>query len=114
MSSIGTSDPVDFVHTFEVVGRCPVGELQSALDALAAEELHALNEGQVLDRTLMLVALVNRANAELTRTVRHVECTQAVEHDGLSSPRSWLIGHARLAPAGGARVVRGGRGLGHF
>jgi lysozyme family protein len=38
-----------------------VGELQSALDALAAEDLHGLSDGQVLDRTALLVAVANRA-----------------------------------------------------
>jgi hypothetical protein len=91
-----------------------VGELQSALDALAAEDLHGLTNGQVLDRTAELVRVVNRANAELTRTVRHAECTQATEHDGLRSPRAWLIGHTRLSPAEASRIVRSGRALAHF
>jgi hypothetical protein len=91
-----------------------VGELQSTLDALAAEDLHALGEGAVLDRTALLVAARNRLDAELIRTARHAECTQAVEHDGLKSPRSWLIGHARLAPAEASRIVRSGRALEHF
>ena len=91
-----------------------MGELHSALDALAAEDLHGLTNGQVLDRTAELVRVVNRANAELTRTVRHAECTQAAEHDGLKSPRSWLIGHTRLSPAEASRIVRSGRALAHF
>jgi hypothetical protein len=32
-------DRLFFVQVFEAIGRCPVGELQSALDALAAEDL---------------------------------------------------------------------------
>src|ERR1700710_1268847 len=91
-----------------------MGELQSALDALAVDDLHGFSDGQVLDRTAMLVAVVNQANAELTRTVRHGECTQAAEHDGLKSMRSWLIGHVRLAPAEASRIVRSGRALEHF
>src|SRR4051794_11861343 len=106
--------PVFFVHTFETVGRCRVGELQSSLDALAAEDLQPLSAGQVLDRTAFLVTLVNRASAELSRTVRHAENRQAAEHDGLKSMRSWLVGHARLAPAEASRVVRAGRVLEHF
>ena len=91
-----------------------MSEVRSALDALAADDLHGLSEGQVLDRTAMLVQLVNRASAELTRTVRHGELTQAAESDGLKTMRSWLIGHARLAPAEASRVVRSGRALEHF
>src|ERR1700709_2630477 len=91
-----------------------MGELQSALDALAAEDLHGLSQGQTLDRTALLVAVVNRASAELTRTVRHAECTQAAEHDGLKTMRSWLIGHGRLSAADASRIVRSGRVLEHF
>jgi uncharacterized small protein (DUF1192 family) len=91
-----------------------VGELQSALDALAGDDLHLLSGGEVLHRTALLVQVVNRASAELTRTVRHGELTQAAEHDGLRTMRSWLIGHARLAPAEASRVVRSGTALEHF
>ncbi|GAA4755526.1 HNH endonuclease signature motif containing protein [Modestobacter marinus] len=91
-----------------------MSELISALDALGADDLHALTDGQVLDRTAMLVQVVNRASAELTRTVRCADATQAAEHDGLKSMRSWLIGHARLAPAEASRILRSGRALEHF
>ena len=37
-----------------------------------------------------------------------------MEHDGLKSPRSWLIGHARLSPAEASRIVRAGRALEQF
>ena len=89
-------------------------ELRSALDALAAEELHGLPDGAVLDRVALLVAVQNRIAAELTRTVRYAETTQAAERDGLKSMRSWLIGHARLSPADAGRIVRSGRALEHF
>ena len=86
----------------------------SAPDALAAEELHGLGAGAVLDRTALLVRLGNRVAAELTRTVRHAKVIQAPEHDGLVAMRSWLVGHARLAPAEASRVVRSGRALAQF
>ncbi|MCZ2818643.1 HNH endonuclease signature motif containing protein [Modestobacter sp. VKM Ac-2984] len=91
-----------------------MSELQSALDALAAEDLHGLTDGAVLDRTTLLVQVGNRVAAELTRTVRHAETTQAAEYDGLKSMRSWLIGHPRLSQAEASRVVRSGRVLEHF
>ena len=91
-----------------------MAEFQSALDALAADHLHGLADGQVLDRVAALVAARNRLDAELTRTVRHAETTQAVERDGLKSMRSWLIGHVRLSPNDAMRVVRSGRALAHF
>ncbi|MCZ2812564.1 DUF222 domain-containing protein [Modestobacter sp. VKM Ac-2979] len=91
-----------------------MSELMSAMDALAADDLHSFTDGQVLDRTAMLVQLVNRASAELTRTVRRADSTQAAEHDGLKSMRSWLTGHTRLAPAEASRILRSGRALEHF
>jgi hypothetical protein len=91
-----------------------VSELHSALDALASDDLHSLTDGQVLDRTAFLVQLVNRASAELTRTVRRADVMQAAERDGLKSMRSWLIGHARLSQAEASRIVRSGRVLERF
>ncbi|WP_246215202.1 HNH endonuclease signature motif containing protein [Modestobacter muralis] len=70
-----------------------------------------MSDGQVLDRTAELVTLRNRLDAELTRTVRHGELTQAPEHDGIRTMRSWLVGHARLAPTEASRIVRSGRAL---
>ena len=91
-----------------------MGEVNSALDALAADDLFEFSDGQVLDRTAELVALQNRVAAELSRTVRHAALTQAPERDGLKSMRSWLIGHVRMAPAEASRVVRAERVLEHF
>nr|WP_208382938.1 HNH endonuclease signature motif containing protein [Modestobacter marinus] len=86
----------------------------SALDALATDDLHLLSDAAVLERTALLVQLGNRVAAELTRTVRQADIVQAAERDGLKSMRSWLIGHARLAPAEASRILRSGRGLEYF
>src|SRR5215213_1511234 len=83
-----------------------VSELESALDALAADDLHALGSGALLDRTAELVRARNRLDAELARTVRVADLTQAPEHDGLKTMRSWLRGHARLSEAAAGAVVR--------
>jgi hypothetical protein len=88
-----------------------VGELQLVLDTLAAEDLHALVAPQLLDRTAELVAARNRIDAELARTVRIADLTQAAEHDGLASMRSWLRGHVRLSAREAARLVSNGRVL---
>jgi hypothetical protein len=88
-----------------------VGELQSALDALAAEDLYGMVAPQLLDRTALLVAARNRIDAELARTVRMGDVTQAPEHDGQKTMRSWLCGHARLSPAAASQLVRNGRAL---
>jgi hypothetical protein len=88
-----------------------VSELQSALDALAVDDLHAMGAGGLLDRTAELVRARNRIDAELARTVRIGDLTQAPEHDGQKTMRSWLRGHARLSPAAAGQVVRAGRVL---
>jgi hypothetical protein len=88
-----------------------MGELQSALDALAADDLHAMGAGEQLDRVALLVRARNRIDAELARTVRVADLAQAPEHDGLKTMRSWLRGHARLSPAAAGQLVRVGRVL---
>jgi hypothetical protein len=88
-----------------------VEELQSALDALAADDLHVMVAPRLLDRTAELVRARNRIDAELARTVRVADCAQAPEHDGLTTMRSWLTGHGRLSPSAAGQVVRNGRAL---
>jgi hypothetical protein len=88
-----------------------VGELDSALDALAADDLHALCAGEQLDRTAELVRARNRIDAELARTVRIAELAQAAEYDGLKRMRSWLRGHARLSSAAIGQILRNGRAI---
>ena len=88
-----------------------MGELQSALDALAAEDLDTLPAGAQLDRICNLVAAQNRLAAVVTRAVRKAELTQAVEHDGLKSIKSWLRTHTRLPDAAVRRLVESGRAL---
>jgi hypothetical protein len=88
-----------------------VGELSSALDALAVDDLHAMPSPRVLERVAELVRVANRVAAELTRTVRHAELTQAAESDGLTTMQSWLRGHTRLSPAAASRLVSNGRAL---
>ena len=88
-----------------------MGELQSALDALAADDLPAHFPSQLLDRLGDLLVASNRLAAEITRTVRECERTGAAELDGKKTMQSWLRGHARLSPAAASRVVRTGRAL---
>jgi hypothetical protein len=93
------------------VSEVVVGELEAALDALAADDLDALSAPHYLDRTRMLVQARNRIDAELARTTRRAELAQAPEYDGKASMASWLRGHCRLSAAEAARVVRNGRTL---
>jgi hypothetical protein len=91
-----------------------MSELESALDALAADDLHAMSAGQQLDRTMMLIRARNRIDAELARGARVADLTQAPEHDGLKTMVSWLRAHGRLSPAAAGQIVRNGRTLQHL
>ena len=91
-----------------------MGELRSAMDALAVEDLKRMFGSQLLDRLAPLLVLRNRLDAEITRTVRECELTGAAEGDGLKSMAPWLRGHAHLSPAEASRVVRSGRALEHL
>ena len=88
-----------------------MGELTSALDLLGADDLQDFPAAALLDRTAELVRARNRLDAELARTVRRAELTQAPEHDGLKSMASWVQGHCRLSTAASRQLVRNGRAL---
>src|SRR3954467_7741605 len=88
-----------------------VTRLRSVLAELSAEDLKGMFGPQVLDRTAALLAAKNMLDAELARTVREGELTQAPERDGLKTMASWLRGHARLSPAAVGQLVRNGRAL---
>ena len=96
---------------------CSVGsgdalaDLECALDRLAAEDLKSMFGPQVLDRTRRLLRAQNRLDAQVARTVREGELTQAAEHDGQATMQSWLRGHARLSAAAAGKLVRTGRAL---
>src|SRR4051794_12239325 len=83
----------------------------SALDELAAENLHALFGPALLDRTAMLLTVVNRPRAELARTAREADPMQASGHDGLRTMAAWLRGHGRLSQTAATRLVAAGRAL---
>jgi hypothetical protein len=89
-------------------------ELASALDALAAHDLHALPAGAQLDRIRKLAQARNRLDAELARSVRVAEATQAAEHDGQKTMASWLRGHCHYSPRAAGLLVRNGRALAHL
>jgi Domain of unknown function (DUF222) len=91
-----------------------VGDLERALDQVVAEDLKGMFGAQILDRTRALTTLKNRLDAELTRTVREGELTQASEHDGAKTMQAWLRGHARYSEAAARRVVVSGRALEHL
>src|SRR3954451_10930936 len=89
-----------------------MGELASTLDALgalAADDLFASCDADLLDRTRDLVRARNMLDAELARTVRRAEFAQAAEHDGQKSMKPWLRTHCRLSGSAITRLVKTGR-----
>ena len=91
-----------------------VADLERALDRLAAEDLKGMFGPQVIDRARSLLSLKNRLDAELARTVREGELTQASEHDGAKTMQAWLRGHGRLSDSAAHRLVTAGRALEHL
>jgi hypothetical protein len=91
-----------------------MGELGSALDTLEADDLFAFTPAGVLERTATIVEAINRLQAQLARTVRHGDATQAAEHDGKASMASWLRGHHRFSPAALGQLKRIGRAMEHL
>ncbi|KQS71330.1 HNH endonuclease signature motif containing protein [Modestobacter sp. Leaf380] len=91
-----------------------MSELRSAVDALAADDLHALTDGVLLERTAEIVQTINRLQAELVRTVRHGDVIGAAEREGLKTMQSLLRGHHHYSPGAAAAVVQAGRVLEHL
>src|SRR3954467_15965478 len=83
----------------------------SMRDEVPEADLHALSGPQLLDRMRELVEVINRAQAQLARTVRTAENRQAFEHDGMTSAQSWLRGHCRLSVSAASQVVGNGRAM---
>ncbi|MGY2079770.1 DUF222 domain-containing protein [Modestobacter sp. SYSU DS0657] len=110
MSEATTLDaPASNVVAGLAAGDLPDLSLSAALDQLVAEDLKPRFGPQLLDRLRGLLVAQNRLAAEVARTVRECELTQAAEVDGLTSMRSWLVGHGLLAAPEAKRVVGAGR-----
>ena len=84
------------------------------MEQVAGQDLKGMFGPQVLDRTRSLLTLKNRIDAELARTVREGELTQASDHDGAKTMQSWLRGHGRFSEAAARRLVVSGRALEHL
>src|SRR3954447_22201875 len=78
---------------------------------MRSNDLHALSDQQLLDRTRALVVERNRIDAELAHTVRVAENRQAFQGDGMATTQSWLRGHCRFSASAASQVVRNGRAL---
>ena len=88
--------------------------VESALDALAADDVRGLTPRQQLDGIGEMLAARNRLDAQLARWIRAADVAQAPEEDGVKNMRSWLRGHGRLSGAAAGQLVRNGRALEHL
>src|SRR4051812_42419119 len=91
-----------------------IADLEHALERLANQDLKGMFGPQVLDHARRLLTAKNRLDAQLSRTVREGELTQAAEHDGAKTMQSWLRGHGRLSSGAAHRLVTTGRALEHL
>jgi hypothetical protein len=91
-----------------------LAELEAVLDRLADEDMKGMFGPQVLERTRRLLRLRERLEAQLARSVREGELTQASETDGQASMQSWLRGPGRLSGAAAHRLVAIGRACEHL
>jgi hypothetical protein len=91
-----------------------LADLEGVLDRLADVDLTGMFGPQVLERTQRLLCARNRLDAQLARTVREGELTQAADHDGKKTMQSWLRGHGRLSAGAAHRLVATGRALEHL
>jgi hypothetical protein len=91
-----------------------LADLERALDRVAGQDLKAMFGPQVLDLARRLLTAKNRLDAQLARTVREGELTQASDHDGAKTMQSWVRGHGRLSDSAASRLVAAGRALEHL
>jgi hypothetical protein len=91
-----------------------LADLEHALDRVAEQDLKGMFGPKVLDRSRRLLTAKNRLDAQLARSVRQGELTQASEHDGATTMQSWLRGHGRLSSSAAHRMVATGRALEHL
>jgi Domain of unknown function (DUF222) len=80
-----------------------VSELMSVIDALAVEDLHAMAEPTLLERTESLITLRDRLDAELSRSLQALDVRQVTVSECGRTTKSWLIEDQRLGPRDAAQ-----------
>jgi hypothetical protein len=74
-----------------------MSELFSALDSLAADDLHAMAEPTLLARTESLLSARSRLDAEIARSLQVMDARDVTVHECGRTVRSWLVEEQRLA-----------------
>ncbi|MGH8986529.1 MAG: DUF222 domain-containing protein [Acidimicrobiia bacterium] len=88
-----------------------MGNLASAIDELAAEDLDDVAPGAVGDDIVELARERERLDAQLLRRLHRFDASGAWAEDGSLSTRAWLRRHCRIAPGPLAERVRVARRL---
>src|SRR3954469_18584909 len=109
-----SSPPVLLVQVFDRLAGGVMGELTSALDALAADDLHAMFGPQLLERLGTLLRIQNRIAAEITRTVRERGGPDGAGGDGRKTTAPGRRGHGHLSAHAAAELVHSSRALEHL
>ncbi len=88
-----------------------MGNLASAIDELAGEDLDAIGAVGLGDDIVELTRQRDRLDAQLLRRLQRFGASGAWSEDGSLSIRAWLRRHCRMAPGAAAERVRVARRL---
>ena len=88
-----------------------MGNLRSAVDELAAEDLAGVEPGALGEDVVELTKQLERLDAERLRRLRRFELSGAWAQDGSLSTQSWLRNHTRMGAGEAAERVRVARRL---
>jgi hypothetical protein len=88
-----------------------MGNLQSAIDELATEDLRLAGPVAVAESLVEEFRQVERLQADALRRLAFVDASGAWAHEGSLSTQAWLRRHCRMAPGAAAERVRVARRL---
>lgn len=86
-----------------------VSQVTAGLDALAAVDVVALDDQALREELLALLAVANRAQAELVRRVDTFDRRGLSEPDGFRTAKAWLHAFGRISAQAAHRSVKAAR-----
>jgi hypothetical protein len=91
-----------------------MGELASVLDSLAGDDVHAIPELALLDRTETLLTARNRLDAEIARSLQASDVRQVMTTHCGRTTKSWLVEEQLLGSDEAARRMKVARLLPYY
>jgi hypothetical protein len=88
-----------------------MSELFSVIDALAGDDVHAIAESALLNRTETLLTARNKLDAEIARSLQATDIREVTTAECGRASRSWLIEEQFLAPEEAGRRLNVARAL---